>query len=105
MSRSMSRASSAIECRTHSFLIRRSSAVSNGRASRRRIDSLSVTGRSCRWATGDARHGLERAVDLIGGVVVDEAEAQDAAGLSLTESLDQAGGVEVAVPCVDAAPP
>ena len=99
---SMSRASSAIEWRTQRRLIRRSSAGSNGRASRRRIDGRSVTCRSRRRAAGEPRDRLERPVDLGRGVVVDEPEAQDAAGLGLAEPLDEAGRVEVAVPGVDA---
>ena len=95
----MSRRSSAIEWRTHRRLIRRSSAVSKPRASRARM-----VARRRRHRRRSPR-GLERPVDLLGGVVVDEAQAQDAADLRLAEPLDEPGRVEVAVPDEDALPP
>src|SRR6476660_9417193 len=97
----MSRASSAIECLTHVRLIRRSSAGSNGRASRLRIDGRSATSRPSA-AASDLIDRLQGAVDLLRGVVVDEPESQDSTGFGLAQALHQAGRIEIAVPGVDA---
>src|SRR5688572_20122605 len=56
-------------------------------------------------ATRDPFERLERPVDFLGGVVVDEPESEYAADLGPAETLDKPCRIEVAVPGVDALTP
>src|SRR6476619_2310543 len=96
----MSRASSAIEWRTHVRLINRSSTGSNLRLSRLLIDGRPVMFSSA--DLDDPLDRLERPVDLGRCVVVDQPKPQDATAVRLAEPLHEARRVEVAVPGVDA---